>query len=1759
MPGLGLFVSEDLDALVARYVEALAPTDDPLARPTVVVANSAVGQWFEQAVARRTGRPGVDDGVVANVDTIFPSGLLGRLLYGDHRALERWSAPVLALELGAGPGSRLSMGEALARAGVLERLVRLRGDELLDHLAAPGRERERALVERRAAEGDLWPRARFARDGVAHVDQVGSRVSLVGCLVSPLGGLLPEAAAALARVVPTDAYLPVASRALWDADADADALVSRWARSSRAHVGLWREAAGPDAGEWVGATRADAPAVGGVGVRGRVEVHRCVGLARQVEVARDVLTEVLESEDLAPHQVRLVSLDPARVAPLLGLYFSSHDAAGPTLQYEVADPRVARPSARLDALRALLATVESDQTVTDVAALLAQPAVLAGLGLARAAAARVVELAVAGRVSLGLDARAAARRGVFDDVDDAGTWSRFVDRVALASVFEPGREVVGEEVATIGSPQDLEAIATVSVLVATLREATASRGPARPLDQWVGALTRWCRVIDRDDRVRDPSLDRLLGELAVLARAPSAPLSFSDLRDLVEGLAAEAAGGSLSGRGGASLLSLTGAAALPYEVTCVIGLDDDLLSGGARWSGELGEFRPTDPDPRAAVASDAVTFDPVHAALAAVLAEGAAARRGDEAEVALSRVAGEPSPPETTVEASALAGYFRHPQRVFLRDVFAGARLSSTREAAPDVPYLDLGDGLARWSLRDRLLRDAVETGEPARAPRGPDSALGTVAAGFRAPSALALGLEDIDHLAAHVRATLDATQAVREPRSRRPGVARGRHRDVARGPVELYATSLGPVLLRYLASSSVVSHLVSAVVDVAVVTAEFDRAVTGVLLGLEPDNATGEHPPRRPFVTIAWAEEDAVSASRRVLGGLLRLYDRRREGLPLLFSTTSLAIGASGRDADLAAVVGKPDQAWRRGGFDGRPVRGESLEPETRLLVPLDYGDLRRVFDGAVVGAAQELVDVLRALRVGGVGAVPKPLLIEASAGTGKTWALAHLATRFMIEDGVEPGQLLLVTFTRDAARALRGRVREHLVEAIDVMTRAAPVADDWTAALEARWGDDAQRLADLARARHCLAGLDELQASTIHAFTAVNTLGPVGRLGDGERRWRQALAETRARWAATRPGEYALAASGVSTIEAVARALWDAGWRTEGAGAAVRVVPEGDPDPGAVTARAAAARRDIALDVVARFGELLRQARETTFADLVVALAARLEHHDAEHFVARMRSTFRVVMIDEFQDTDPLQWHVFRELFLEAPDTRLVLVGDPKQAIYRFRSASVDTFLEVREYCRARGVAVSTLTRNYRSTPAMVAALTALFRGAVFPYAWAEAREEPAIAYRPAVSSREDDESSPVSGPGGAALVLRAAPYARWVARAVHEEVSDHVVRAHAAGVAYREIAVLCVSNDQCRDVHRHLARRGLPSTSSSEESIFACDAALHLRHLLAALAAPEEVGLTEALRATWFAGPGAEDPGDTRVGQTVARLVVDFEVSGVAAIGRYLRSVDVATRVARRRDGERHLTDLAHLGELMVRECRAAASPALVLSWLEDAASALDTDESATSRRLETESDAVRVLTVHKSKGLEFDVVLAPRLAGTFRKVESEGRYALRRWVDDGRTVVDAGSGVAWGASAECAERVGRTEADSAAEQRRLVYVALTRARRTAVAWVGLPIKLPFSSEFTRLLFDRHEVDARSVVTNRSLAEVRARFVDHGWLAGRDPAVTAAKTDPARVLADVFAPDPGDAVPPAAWHATARQTRSPSGPKRSRVPTR
>ncbi len=804
---------------------------------------------------------------------------------------------------------------------------------------------------------------------------------------------------------------------------------------------------------------------------------------------------------------------------------------------------------------------------------------------------------------------------------------------------------------------------------------------------------------------------------------------------------------------------------------------------------------------------------------------------------------------------------------------------------------------------------------------------------------------------------------------------------------------------------------------------------------------------------------------------------------------------------------------------------------------------------------------DVLASpLRDNETDQVPSPLLIEASAGSGKTWTLAHLSVRFMVEDQVAPEEILLVTFTRDAARELRGRVREHLDEVIAFLEGRASDDDDadWRAAWSLRWNAGATRERDLRRARLCRATLDGLQARTIHSFAAVNTEGPATGVGDDGRLWRQALAECWARWSLRRPSEVTLITTygHRDTLDAVAHALYEAGVRTGGGGSAVDILPR--PDEGTdvdQVMHAARCQRELALDVVQRFCALMRHARRTSFADLLVSLADRLDRADAARFVAELRATFKVVMIDEFQDTDPLQWLVFRDVFLAAEQCRLILVGDPKQAIYRFRSATVETFLEVREDCRARDVPMATLTHNYRSTPSLVAAVNEIFAGTDFHYDLDAVPEEPLIAYETA-SSRKPERAHPVTafGERDASIHLRVAPYRRGASDPTFTELAAYIGRARASGVALSEIAVLCTSNEGCRRVHRFLARQRIPSTTTSDVSIYDCAAARQLRHLLAALTSPEDATLTEALRATWFRGPRAEDPSDHGVGRLVTRLAGAFAAQGVSALARYVRSAEVQTVVAALRDGERHLTDLAHLSELMTRECHEITMPALVLGWLDAAASALDADENTVTRRLETESDAVRVLTVHKAKGLEFDVVLLPDLVQRFHSVAVSGHRALRRWVSDGRTVVDAGSGMSWGSTDEALERDRRTEAADAGEQRRLLYVALTRARVASVAWMRLGFATPLSGEFARLLLDREVTESgSSAVRNRSLAETLEMFVGSGWTAQGDAEFREAKKDPVAAVRAHFATSShvevmatGDAVPE--WVAGNEELASP-----------
>jgi exodeoxyribonuclease V beta subunit len=749
--------------------------------------------------------------------------------------------------------------------------------------------------------------------------------------------------------------------------------------------------------------------------------------------------------------------------------------------------------------------------------------------------------------------------------------------------------------------------------------------------------------------------------------------------------------------------------------------------------------------------------------------------------------------------------------------------------------------------------------------------------------------------------------------------------------------------------------------------------------------------------------------------------------------------------------------------------------------------------------------------------GVIAKPLLIEAGAGSGKTWTLANLAVRFMMEQGVAPEQILMVTFTREAASELKGRVRLRLEQvlamarrdAFSLTTVSSTKADEVHFAQ--RWCDPELRAADTRRLEVALATLDGLQASTIHSFAAASVGLGASLSAESDELLDRANRLVRARWSLQRRTDFEHLrlsppkagkssspskstkwdkATAFTVLASVAKAMFDAGVRDGKDASSVVVLPS---DAGAdATGEELRARlqRAYAYDVVREYEALLRQAGVMSYADLLVRLQDRVQGDGAARFVQEMRDRFRVVMIDEFQDTDPFQWSVFDTLFATAADTWLILVGDPKQAIYAFRGGSVDTFLQVRDdQAKVR----ATLPANRRTQARLLNAVDVLFRGIDFNYRAYDEVDHSPISYTPPQRIKEARTPGVTDfGRKGAPLHLRTT--AKGVGEAketILAEVVAYVRRAHASGVAYSEIAVLANNNTDCLALHRALKKEGIPATTGSERTVFSSDAAQHVRVLLHALASPSDAALANALQLTWF---GAVASGEVAIARVEALLTL-FASSGVNAVTRHLRSHDVLTAAIEGRDGERNVTDLQHLTELLATECREIRSLAGVRDWLDECMVREDAENEFATRRLETDSQSVRVMTVHKSKGLEFEVVLLPFVGKAYHVTDGKAKNFLRRWEEGGATYIDAGSFAAWG---DETDRRRKTEAAHQGESRRLLYVAVTRAKGAVVLWHARSGTQPYGYELRRLLLDREVTeDGSSTVCNRTIQFIRDRL--------------------------------------------------------------
>ncbi len=719
---------------------------------------------------------------------------------------------------------------------------------------------------------------------------------------------------------------------------------------------------------------------------------------------------------------------------------------------------------------------------------------------------------------------------------------------------------------------------------------------------------------------------------------------------------------------------------------------------------------------------------------------------------------------------------------------------------------------------------------------------------------------------------------------------------------------------------------------------------------------------------------------------------------------------------------------------------------------------------------------------------------VLEASAGTGKTFTIAALAARYVAE-GTPLDQLLLVTFTRIATGELRDRVRERLAGTERALARVLAgandqVSDEIVALLAA--GSPRQVSDRRGRLERALADFDAATIATTHGF-CLEVLGELGTIGDLD-------------------PDIAFVEDIGELLDEVVDDLYvrrfhrrdeplldrDEAMKIARIAVANPTVPV-EPRGGAPESTAAMRRR-LALAVR---GELERRKRRLaimTYDDLLTRLAGTLAGPNGPQAAARLRDRYRLVLVDEFQDTDPVQWEILQRAFAGAGVT-LVLIADPKQAIYAFRGADIYAYLDAADAADRR----ATLTVNRRSDQGLIDAYDTLFAGARLGH--------PGIVYRQVRAAPGNPRSRFAGTPVGAPLRVRvvhrdepaigrtpggfvAKPSAQQhIARDLAADLV--AVLASGAEVEVRDgqgtpgerkplapghIAVLVRTHRTAAIVRDALDAARIPAVINGAGSVFATGAARDWLRLLEAIEQPASSPRAHAAALTPFIGwsaervAGAGEADWERVHKRLHQWARVLRAKGVAALSEAITIAEgLPARVLSELEGERRLTDLRHVAQLLHATAISEQLGATALtSWLRQRIAAADRDsaDEEQSRRLESDAEAVQVLTIHRSKGLEFPIVYCPFLwEPSYISREPEPIFFHDPDADNRRTIDVGLDGPQFARHRRqyCDEQRG--------EELRLAYVALTRAKHQAVIWWA-PSFDSHNSPLGRLLFARDD---------------------------------------------------------------------------------
>ena len=498
----------------------------------------------------------------------------------------------------------------------------------------------------------------------------------------------------------------------------------------------------------------------------------------------------------------------------------------------------------------------------------------------------------------------------------------------------------------------------------------------------------------------------------------------------------------------------------------------------------------------------------------------------------------------------------------------------------------------------------------------------------------------------------------------------------------------------------------------------------------------------------------------------------------------------------------------------------------------------------------------------------------------------------------------------------------------------------------------------------------------------------------------------------------------------------------------------------------------RDCAL---VRMAAIKRERGLIGFDDLVERVHSALSSTQGARLAEALRHDYPAALVDEFQDTDGKQWDVFRRVYVEHDDASrpaLFLIGDPKQAIYRFRGGDVHTYHVAGQYAES----TETLERNFRSRPRMIEAVAAVFaEGGEFPFADGETRF-PAV--RPGGTVADADladgkRAAPalhlvnLSGGPSAASSLRVAEARDLAASTAAAQISslltDAPLTLRRDGSERRvepgDIAVLVNRHEEAERMQRELASRGIASVTATRASVFGTNEAVEILRILEALLATGDESRLRAALASVLIGEDAATIDALSRDEDAHRAWLDAFQLGRQHWQRFGPLAFVAPLVAKAAprllklaDGERRMTNYLHIAEAVQEARMHVLGEVGQADWLARRISDADDFDEAQQQRLESDAARVRIMTLHKAKGLEFDLVFMP-FAAIAPSDAPPGALGLVAERVDGRRVLRARiAGIEDDAYAIAAETEKR---EILAEQLRLLYVGLTRAR--CAAWL------------------------------------------------------------------------------------------------------